>query len=602
MADRIISYKDLTEPRLRRALRYLQYCKGWMLLGLFVATLMICLQLCLPWLVKLLFDTLTGSRRQASLVSLVIMLAIGGIGAGLCENLKNYAFSQGAERILAKVRDLLYFRLRTFPLAYFGQEQTGRIMSVLTSDAPTLTKLYNPVLGDAFVSVFQLLSAIAILSFVSPWLMLLSFLICGLYLLVPFFSSRPLRRLNREKQLLNAELSADLQDSVSGTREIKAFSREEWDLQRLGSSFRAFLPLQGKIAALQIGMSSNLLIYWLVAGFLYWYGGQKVLSHEMSLGSLFSIIWYFAFLDMPMRQFVGLNDQLQSALAAADRVFDLLDVQETALKSTGTMELPQVVGHVTFENVDFAYQPGSPVLRRVYLSVCPGERVAIVGVSGAGKSTLLSLILRLHTVTSGRILIDGYDISQVSLRSLRTQIGVVFQDTFLFNTSIRENIRFAKVNATDEEVIAAAMAANAHSFVMELPCGYDTKVGERGAALSGGQRQRIAIARAMLLDPRILILDEATSSLDLQAERAVTEALERLMRGRTTIIASHRLAAIAWADRIIVLDKGQVVASGDHDQLMAQCDWYRRSYGRTSPLQMAGEAEQQLTTNAGLEL
>jgi subfamily B ATP-binding cassette protein MsbA len=595
MGSRVVSYKQLAEPRLRRALQYLKYCKGWMLLALFSGALMICLQLCLPWVVKVLFDTLTGNR-QMSLVRLVLILATVGIGAGFCENVKNYALAQAAERILARVREHLYSKLRTFPMAYFGHEQTGRIMSVLTSDAPTLTKLFNPVLGDAFVSVLQLLSAIAILSLVSPWLTLLAFFICGLYLLVPFFTARPLRRLNQEKQRLTAELSADLQESVSGTREIKAFSREEWDLERLGRSFRAFLPLQNKITVLQVGISSNLLIYWLVASFLYWFGGQRVLAHEISFGSLFSTIWYFAFLDMPMRQFVGLNDQLQSALAAGDRVFDLLDLQDTALEQTGAEELPQLAGHVTFENVDFAYQPGIPVLKRVSLSVSPGERVAVVGASGAGKSTLLSLILRLHSVTSGRILVDGHDISQVDLRSLRTQIGVVFQDTFLFNTSIRENIRFAKLDATDEEVVAAAKAADAHSFVLELPSGYDTKVGERGAALSGGQRQRIAIARAMLLDPRILILDEATSSLDSQAERTVAEALERLMRGRTTIIASHRLAAIAKGDRIIVLDEGQVVASGDHYQLMAQCDWYRESFARTSPPQ------DQLTTKAGLEL
>ena len=572
MTNELIDHQRRMTPRLRRALHYLQHCRGWVVLGFGSAALMICLQICLPWVVKLLFDALTSGYRD-SLALLVILVAITGIGAGLCENLKAYAFSRVAESVLINVRESLYCKLQTLPMAFFGQQQTGKIMSILTSDAPALAKLYNSVLGDAFVSLFQLLSAITVLGFVSIWLSFSAVLVCGLYLLVPVLISSPLRQLNRDKQLLNAELSTNLQESLSGTREIKTFNRAGWDFERLRRNFNAFLPLQGKIAGLQVAMSSNLVIYWVVAALLNWFGGQRILQHEMSLGTLFSLVWYFAFLDMPMRQFAGLNDQLQSALAGADGVFDLLDAHTPLMQRTETKDLPPIVGHIAFENVSFEYQPGYPVLRRLNFSIDPGESVAIVGVSGAGKSTLLSLILRLHPLTSGRILIDGHDISQVSLQSLRTQIGVVFQDAFLFNMSIWENIRFANPKATDEEVIAAAKAANVHSFALDLPYGYETRVGERGSALSGGQRQRIAIARAMLIDPRILILDEATSSLDRESEKAVIEALERLMHRRTTIIASHRLAAIARSDRIIVLDEGKIVADGNHDQSLAQFDW-----------------------------
>ena len=576
MANRIIDQQRRMVPRLRRALRYSQLCRGWLALGFLAAALMICLQICLPWVVKLLFDTLTGDYRS-SLALLVFLVVITGIGAGLCENLKTYAFSRVAESVLIDVRTNLYCKLRMLPTAFLGQQQTGKIMSVLTSDAPALAKFYNPVLGDAFVSLFQLLSAITVLGFISIWLSFFAVLVCGLYLMIPVLVSPPLRRLNRDKQGLNAELSANLQESLSGTREIKAFSREEWDFERLRRNFSAFLPLQVKIAGLQIAMSSNLLIYWIIAGLLDWFGGLRILRHEMSLGTLFSLVWYFAFLDMPMRQFAGLNDQLQSALAGADGVFDFLDAYTPLMRRTETKELPPIAGHISFENVSFEYQPGYPVLRHLNFSIRPGERVAIVGPSGAGKSTLLSLILRLHPLTSGLILIDGHDISQVSLQSLRTQIGVVFQDTFLFNMSIWENIRFGNPEAADEEVIAAAKAANVHSFALDLPCGYETHVGERGSALSGGQRQRIAIARAMLINPRILILDEATSSLDWESEMDVTAALERLMQRRTTIIASHRLAAIARSDRILVLDQGRIVSDGNHDQWLEQCD---RLYSR----------------------
>jgi len=451
-------------------------------------------------------------------------------------------------------------------------------MSVLTNDAPLMTKIYNPVLGEGFLSVFQLLAAIAVLAIAFGWLALLAPLLCALYVVVPTLTAPRLRRLNKKNQILNAQLSAELQESISASREVKAFNREEWDIKRLGESFRAFLPLQKKIGKLQVAASSNVLIYWAIGGFLYWFGGRKVLAREMSLGSLFAMVWYFSFLDVPMRRLVALNGQLQSALAACERVFDLLDTKDPAPVQAAARPLPRVKGLVAFENVGFAYDGGNPVLSGIWLSASPGERVAIVGPSGAGKSTLVSLMLRLHDVGSGRILIDDEDISHVSLESLRTQIGVVFQETFLFHTSIRENIRFAKLDATDAEVVSAAKAANAHDFVMEFPGGYDTDVGERGAALSGGQRQRIAIARAMLLDPRILILDEATSSLDSEAEIAVCEALEQLMRGRTTFIISHSLSKIADTDRIVVLEEGRVTETGGHTQLMQNCEWYQRNF------------------------
>lgn len=578
MAYTIVNYKRLKQSRIRKALGYLKYCKSWLILAAIAAIVMACLQLLLPWMLKVVFDTVTGAR-STTLGEVVVILAAVGVGIGVCEALKNYAFAQASERILVEIRDGLYRRLRAMPLVHFQKEQTGIIMSLLTNDAPAMAKLYNPVLGEAFVSVLQFFAALIILGIVFGKLIFLAPLACALYLIVPTIGTPRLRRLNQTKQTLNAQLSGDLQESISATREVKAFNREEWDLRRLGQSFRGFLPLQHRIGAAQILASSSVLIYWGIAGFFYWYGGKKVLSHEISLGSLFAMVWYFSFLDVPVRKLVGLNDQFQSALAATDRVFDLLETQDhSAPAQVPDKRLARISGRIAFEDVHFAYEPGNPVLTRISFSVSAGERVAIVGPSGAGKSTLVSLIFRLHEVLSGRILIDGEDISQVDLESLREHIGVVFQDTFLFHTSIRENIRFAKLNATDAEVVAAAKSANADDFINELARGYDTAVGERGATLSGGQKQRIAIARAMLRDPNILILDEATSSLDSQAEIAVCDALEKLMRGRTTFIVSHSLLKIANTDCIIVLDQGRMVEVGNHAQLMNNCDWYRRNY------------------------
>src|ERR1051326_1665120 len=560
--------------RIRTALVYLKHSKRWLVMAVMVALVGAALQLYLPWMLKLVFDTLT-EGRSAALGRMVITLALVAVGTGLCDGLKNYAFTQSAERALAEIRAALFSRLRMFPLVYFQKAQTGKIMSVLTNDAPAMAKLYQPVLGEAFLSTLQLIAALTILTVVFGRLTFLAPLACGLYLLVPILTTPGLRRLNQKNQALNASLSADLQESISATREVKAFGREEWDLKRLAHRFLAFLPLQRKIGALQIAGSSTIFISWGTAAFCYWYGGRKVLSHEISLGSLFALVWYFSFLDVPVRKLVGLNAQLQSALAAGDRVFDLLESHEHVPVQSDTKHVSQITGRVTFDNLNFSYEPGKPVLTDIQFSAGAGERIAIVGASGAGKSSLVSLILRLHSIESGRILIDDEDIAQVELQSLRRQIGVVFQDTFLFNTSIRENIRFAKLDATDSEVVAAAKAAHADNFITELPRGYDTVVGERGGTLSGGQRQRIAIARAMLLDPRILILDEATSSLDSQAEAAVDDALEILMCGRTTFIVSHRLSKIADADRIIVLDQGRIIESGNHAELMNACGWYR---------------------------
>lgn len=578
----------------KRALKDLHCCRGWILLGLIAAALMACLQLYLPWTMKLLFDTLTGSRR-ASLMRVVFTLIAVGIIAGLCEGLKEHAFAQAAERILVRIRDRVYTHLRSLPLTYFQKERAGRVMSVLVLDAPAMVKFYDPVLGDGFVSMLQLLAAFTILIRVFGWLALLAPAACALYLIVPIILTPRLRLLQQRDQVLNAKLSADLQESVAATREVNAFNREQWDRHRMARTFRRFLPLRNRIGKLQIISSFNALIYWIVAGFFYWFGGRRVLAHEITLGSLFAMVWYFTFLDMPVRRLVGLNHQVQSALAAADKIFEFLD--NHVAEQLGGKDHIEIKGQVTFESVQFAYEANHPVLRNVDLSVFPGERVAIVGPSGAGKSTLLSLILGLYPVLSGRILIDGRDITRISLGSLRSQVAAVFQDTFLFNTSVLENIRFAKAEATDMEALWAAKAAGVDAVAVELPRGYETEVGERGAALSGGQRQRIAIARALLLDPRILILDEATSSVDAQAETAICGALEELMKGRTTFMVAHRLSTVSKFERIIVLEQGRVIASGNHSQLIDECEWYRRNYEIQTALQTDREPPQWISPN-----
>lgn len=568
------------ESRSRTFWKFLGYVKpykAWLLLGISLAAIVAGLQLYLPWILKLIFDSLTGARPHP-LLQIVLLLVVVAVSSSAVETFRGYAFVELSERVLAELRNELCTVLRRLPLSHFQKEQTGRIMSVLTHDAPAMARVYNPILSEAFQSILQLLLAFAVLTLVFRWLVLFAPVACAIYLIVPSILTKKLRELHENLQATNAQFSAELQESISATREVKAFNREQWDLKRLAKSIGAFLPLHRRVSFLQIVTLSNTLLYWLIAGSLYWLGGRRVLAGTMSVGSLFALVWYFSFLDVPVRRLVNLHGQLQAALAAADRVFDVLKLESSAVQPAVTKSLSCVGGRIRFDSVSFAYDNGKSVLTGVSFIVDPGQRVAIVGPSGTGKSTLASLILGLHNISAGHIYIDEQDTSEIALESLRKHIGVVFQDTFLFNTSVRENIQFGRLDATDAEVVAAAKAANAHNFIMELPHGYDTEVGERGAALSGGQRQRIAISRAILLDPHILILDEATSALDPEAEAAVCEALENLMRGRTNLIIAQRLSTIADSDRIVVLDQGRVAELGKHRELMRNGGWYRKNY------------------------
>ncbi|HLG76504.1 MAG TPA: ATP-binding cassette domain-containing protein, partial [Ktedonobacteraceae bacterium] len=317
-----------------------------------------------------------------------------------------------------------------------------------------------------------------------------------------------------------------------------------------------------------------------MAGFL-WLAGNAVLTGSLSLGTLTMTIVYIFFLSRPVTTASSIYNQFQMSLGAAERIFDLLDQPVTMVESVYALPLPPVQGAIRFEDVEFGYEPEKPVLHGVSFAVEPGQVLALVGPSGAGKTTIANLIPRFFDVDRGRISVDGYDISQVQIKSLRDQIGIVLQEPVLFGTTIRENIAYGSLDATQEQIEQAARAANAHSFIAELPDGYDTLVGERGVKLSVGQRQRVAIARALLRNPRILILDEATSSLDNESEYLVQQALERLMRDRTTIVIAHRLTTIQNADHIVVVERGRVVEEGKHDELLDRQGAYYRLYTRT---------------------
>lgn len=535
--------------------------------------------LIVPWIIKDIVDEVLAEKNIQMLYWIIAAILVIFLIRGFTTFGNRFLMGYIGQRVVTDLRKRLFAHLQRLSISYYDKRRTGEIMSNLTND---IGALQNAIV-DNFVSLVQE-SAIFIGSFVSmvylQWkLTVLCLVIVPMVTFIIKFFGKKLRRSGKNVQERIADVTSMLQEVIQGVRIVRSFNRSDYEIRR----FDAVNEANFKANIRTIRQSSQLTPFVeffsaIAITVIIWYGGLSVIDGIMTSGELIAFLIYAINLANPTRRIAEVIGNIQKSLGAADRVFAILDTEPEVQEKPGAGQLTVREGRVEFRHVAFSYEPEHPVLTDISFTAEPGQTVAIVGPSGAGKTTIANILPRFYDVTGGAVLIDGTDIRDVTLGSLRDQIGLVPQDTLLFNTTIRENILYGRLDATDEEVWEAVRAANAEAFVKELPQGIETKVGDRGLVLSGGQRQRIAIARALLKNPSILILDEATSALDTESEKVVQEALDRLMVGRTAFVIAHRLSTIQNADQILVIHHGVIEERGTHDELMAKHGLYHELY------------------------
>ncbi len=566
---------------LGRLLSLLKDYRGRVVLVIFATIGVTVANLYSPWIIRTLISLFQeNSSDMLEKIGWMSLILIGVyIVRAVFQFITSYVSHRVAWELVEKLRVSIYESMQKLSLRYYHDKQTGQLMSRIINDTEKLEPLLAHAVPDLIVNTLLFIGVAIILFTLNPRLTLYTLLPMPFIVLLALNFSRLVRPAFRLAQESIAELNALLQDNISGIKEIQIFTREKREATRVAK--RAKTYTEDLLYALKLNALHYPAIEWFASigtVIVLFFGGRQALQGSMPLEDIVAFLLYLGMFYQPIVVLARLNEGIQQALASSERIFEVLDTQPDLIEKASPIELKNSQGRIKFEDVHFSYIPNEPVLKGISFEVEPGKTLALVGPTGVGKTTIASLIPRFYDVKSGRVVIDDIDVRDLSLKSLREQISIVLQDVFLFNGTVKDNILYGNPHATDEEVFAAAQLANAHEFIAELPEGYNTHIGERGVKLSGGQKRRLSIARAILKNAPILILDEATSSVDTETEHLIQEALNKLMQDRTAIIIAHRLSTIKNADAIAVLQDGQIIQYGTHDELIKQDGMYRRLY------------------------